>query len=583
MSLDPVTLEVLRHRFDAIADNMESTLIRCAYSTIIKEGGDCSVALFDIEGNTVAQGLALPVHLGSMPPAVKSMLRAHPAKDMAEGDVVIMNDPYDGGQHNPDIICIVPVVDAGETVALAVSLAHQQDVGGRTPGSNPVDATDVYEEGLCIPPVKFFERGTMNPVVEAFLRRNVRYPDLLFGDLNAQIACGTTAAAELKGLIGTYGRDLIVEAMAALMDRAETLTRREIERIPDGTYSFTDWLDNDGIELDKRIAIKSNVTIAGSDIHVDFAGTSPQVRGPLNSVPSCALSAVRYVIKVLTDPTIPNNEGCYRMLRVSVPERTVLNPVRPAAVNCRAVTLRRCVDATMGAMAQALPGRVPAASNGHPLQGHFGGYDEATGRHFIVSEMGTGGMGGRPSKDGIDCIFTDTSNSANIPVEVAESTTPMRIRFYRIRTGSGGAGRYRGGCGFEKEYECLADNVILSHRGERHYTQPWGQAGGGPGASSWTTVIRADGSEHKVPSKQTIVLNHGDRVVMATTGGGGYGDPLERPPEAVLDDLLDRKISRENARDDYGVVFKDDSVDTAATTRLRQNMRTTAPPVENGA
>ncbi|MDP6787163.1 MAG: hydantoinase B/oxoprolinase family protein [Rhodospirillales bacterium] len=573
MSLDAITLEVLRNRLDAIADNMESTLIRCAYSGIIKEGADCSVALFDISGQTVAQGLALPLHLGSMPPAVEAMLADFPASEMNEGDVIIMNDPYLGGQHNPDIICIVPVVHRGETVALAVSLAHHQDVGGRTAGSNPPDSTDVFEEGLCLPPLKLMENGRMVGVVEALIRRNVRYPDLIFGDLNAQIACGNTAAKEMVALLEKYGRDVIFEAITELMNRAETQTRKEIDKIPDGTYHFTDWLDNDGIELDKRIGITVAVTIKGSEVHADFTGTSPQVRGPLNAVPSCALSAVRYVIRVITDPDIPNNEGCYRMIRLTIPEKSVLNPRRPAPVNCRAVTLRRVVDTTLGAFAQALPGRVPAANNGHPLQGHFSGVDGATGKLFILSEMGTGGMGARPTKDGIDGLFTDTSNAKNIPVEIGEATAPLRVQYYQIRTDSGGAGRYRGGCGLEKEYECLTDNVVLAHRGERHYTQPWGQAGGAPAATSRSVVVRADGREEVVPSKQTVHLNRNDRIIMWTSGGGGYGDPLERPAERVLDDVLDLRVSPEAARELYGVVIDGDRLHLEETTHLREQLR----------
>ena len=572
MIVDAITLEVLRNRLDAIADNMESTLIRCAYSGIIKEGADCSVALFDISGQTVAQGLALPVHLGSMPPAVKAILADFPAANMSEGDVIIMNDPYLGGQHNPDIICIVPVIYHDETVALAVSLAHHQDVGGRTAGSNPTDTTDVFEEGLCIPPIKLMEDGHMVSVVEALIRRNVRYPDTIFGDLNAQIACGKTAAREMVALLDKYGRGVIVEAMDELMKRAEMQTRKEIEKIPDGIYRFTDWLDNDGIELDKRINITVAVTVEGSEIHADFTGTSPQVRGPLNAVPSCALSAVRYVVRVVTGPDIPNNEGCYRMISLTIPEKSVLNPRRPAPVNSRAVTLRRVVDTTLGALAQALPGRLPAANNGHPLHGHFGGIDEATGQPFILSEMGTGGMGARPTKDGIDCLCTDTSNAKNIPVEIGESSAPLRIQYYRVRIDSGGAGLYRGGCGFEKEYICLIDNVVLAHRGERHYTRPWGQAGGGPAASSSSVVVRADGSEEVVPSKQTIHLNRGDRIIMRTAGGGGYGNPLERRAERVIDDVLNLRVSPEAAEELYGVVVQEGVLHVQKTAQLRKRL-----------
>ena len=560
MSVDPVTLEVLRHRLDAIANSMESTLVRCASSPSVKEGADCSVALFDVNGNTIAQGLAIPVHLGSMPPAVASMLAAFPARDLSEGDIVIMNDPYAGGQHNPDIIMLVPVVHAGETVALAVSLAHHQDVGGRTPGSNPTDAADVFEEGLCIPPLKLVEGGRMSAAIESLIRRNVRRPDLLFEDLRAQMACGRTAAEELVALLESYGRDVVLQAMSDLLDHAEAQTRRLIARIPDGSYRFTDWLDNDGVVLEQRINVTVTLTIEGDDIHADFTGTSPQVRGPFNAVPSCTLSAVRYAIRVMTDPDIPNNEGCFRMLRLTIPERSLLNPERPAPVNNRAVTLRRVVDTVMGAFAQALPERVPAANNGHPLVARIGGIDES-GRLFILSESGTGGMGARPSKDGVECIHTDTSNSMNVPVEVAESIAPLRIHYYRIRPDSGGAGRFRGGCGFEKAYECLTERMIISHRGERHYTQPWGLAGGGPGASSRSVVARADGSEERVPSKMNIELQRGDRLLLWTSGGGGFGDPRERAPERVLDDVLDGKVSVAAAEREYGVVIRPEVLD----------------------
>jgi len=568
-NIDPITLEVLSHRLSAIADNMETTLIRCAYSSIVKEAGDCSVALFDIDGNTIAQGLALPVHLGSMPPGVRSMMQKYPPRSLKEGDVLIMNDPYSGGQHNPDILVLTPVIYRGEIVALAAALAHHQDVGGRTAGSNPTDATDVFEEGLCIPPLKFFEQGKMSEMVETLLRANVRRPDLLFGDLSAQIACCRGGAAELIELFDKYGCQLMTDAMASLLDRAEIHTRSYIEKIPDGSYTFTDWLDNDGLDLDKRINITAAVHIAGSDIHVDFTGTSPQVRGPFNAVPAAALSAVRYVVRALTAPDIDNNEGCFRMIRLTIPERSLLNPERPAPVNSRAVALRRVVDTVMGAMAQALPGHVPAANNGHPLNALFGGVDPGTGKVFVLTENGTGGMGGRPNKDGIDCICTDTSNSMNIPAEVVESTVPMRINYFRIRCDSGGAGRYRGGCGFEKEYECLIDRVTVSHRGERHFTQPWGIEGGQPGAASRSVIIRANGEQEVVPSKMVFEMHLHDRLVLLTSGGGGYGKPLDRPVGEVLADVLDSKVSVEEAASRYGVVIRSGKIDAAATEELR--------------
>jgi N-methylhydantoinase B len=579
MSIDPITLEVLRNRFDAIADNMENTLVRCAASPSVKDSADCSVALFDVRGDTVAQGLAIPIHLGSMPPAVKAMLKSCPASSLGEGDMLIMNDPYSGGQHNPDILVLVPVVFGGETVAFAVSLAHHQDVGGRTPGSNPTDATDVFEEGLCIPPMKLAENGRVVPPVEAFIRANVRRPDILWGDLMAQMACGRAAADELVGLFEAYGRDVVLEAMSELMDRAELQTRQLLDTIPDGTYRFTDWLDNDGLDLDRRIPISVAITISGSDIHADFTGTSPQVRGPFNAVPACVLSALRYAVRIITDPNIPNNEGCFRMLSAHIPERSLLNPQRPAPVNNRAATMRRIVDTILGALAQAIPDRMHAASNGHPLVCRFGGIDEKTGKIFIVSESGTGGMGARPTKDGVNCLHTETSNSMNVPIEVVEKVAPLRVLYYRIRRDSGGPGKFRGGCGFEKAYLALGERTVLSHRGERHYTQPWGLAGGRPGASSRTLVVRADGSEEVIPSKATLELLRGDRIRFWTTGGGGYGNPLARDPEAVLADVLDMKVSQAAAERDYGVVIMNGVVDRAQTARRRAAMA--SPPDES--
>lgn len=567
--IDPVTVEVLRNRLDAIANNMETTLVKCAYSGVIKEAADCSVALFDRKGNTIAQGVAIPVHLGSLPPAVQQLIAHFPVETLKDGDAVAMNDPYAGGQHYPDLIVVVPVMFEGETVALAVSLAHHQDVGGKAPGSTPTDATTVFDEGLCIPPVKLVEGGEFIPAIEAIIRRNVRFPELTMGDIKAQIAAGQAAAAELGQLFKTYGKDVILAAMDDLLQRAEVQTRASIASIPDGTYHFTDWLDNDGIDNDVRIPIRAAVTIKGSELHVDFTGTSAQVRGPINSVPSVALSAVRYIVRVISDPDIPNNEGCYRMISLSLPEGSLLNPRWPAAVNSRAVTLRRVVDTVLGALAQAIPERLPAASNGHPLWGQFGGVDQETAAPYIITVLGTGGMGARPNKDGIDCIQTDTSNSMNVPIEVIETTAPLRVNYYRIRTDSGGPGRYRGGCGFAKEIVCLTDHVQISHRGERHFAQPWGLMGGGPGGASESYIIYANGKRLKVPSKMDFELNTGDRLVMLTSGGGGYGCPYDRPEDEVARDVLNGKVSRKAARDTYGVIMRGGKVAVEDTHALR--------------
>ncbi len=577
---DLVTLEVLRNRLDVIAEEMEYTLLRTSYSSIVKEALDASAALFLADGQMIAQATALPVHLGSLIPAVNRMLQEFPAKDLRDGDVIVMNDPYEGGTHVPDINLVVPVRVDGETVGLACSLAHQQEIGGKTPGSVPVDATEIYQEGLLIPPMKLYSRGRLNRTLEQILRKNVRLPETLLGDIHAQVAAGRVGAQRLQAVFREMGRRRAHAYLRELLDRAEAMTRKRLREIPDGEYVFEDYLDNDGIELDRRITIRLRVIKKGSNLVVDFAGTDPQVKGPFNGVPSVALAAVYFVVRAITDPNIPNNGGCYRMVELRLPRGSVLNPVPPAAVNSRAVTLRRVIDALIGALVRAIPQRLPAASNGHPLFVSFGGVDPESGRPFVTTESGTGGMGARPVKDGIDVIQTDASNAMNIPVEAIEMDYPLRVLWFRLRQDSGGPGRFRGGMGFEKGYEVLRGEVVVSHRGERYFTAPWGLFGGGPGAMAKATIVRRDGSLEPVPSKLVYTLRQGDRVHFYTSGGGGYGDPLLRDPLRLLEDVRDGKVSSLAAREAYGVVMAPGGeVDLRETSRLRQELAGTRGPV----
>lgn len=577
---DLVTLEVLRNRLDVIAEEMEYTLLRTSYSSIVKEALDASAALFLADGQMIAQATALPVHLGSVIPAVTPMLQEFPAKDLREGDVIIMNDPYEGGTHVPDIILLVPVRVDGATVGLACSLAHHQEIGGKTPGSVPVDATEIYQEGLLIPPMKLYNRGRLNRTLEQILRKNVRLPDTLFGDIHAQVAAGRVGAQRLQAVFREMGRGRAQAYLLELLDRAEAMTRKRLREIPDGEYSFEDYLDNDGIDLERRIAIRVRVIKKRSNVLVDFDGTDAQVRGPFNGVPSVALAAVYFVIRAITDPNIPSNAGCYRMVDLRLPRGSILNPIPPAAVNSRAVTLRRVVDAMIGALVQAIPQRLPAASNGHPLFVSFGGVDPESGRAFVTTESGTGGMGARPVKDGIDVIQTDASNAMNIPIEAIEMDYPLRVLWFRLRQDSGGPGRFRGGMGFEKGYEVLRGEVVVSHRGERYFTAPWGLFGGLSGAMAKATIIRHDGRGEPVPSKLVYTLRQGDRVHFWTSGGGGYGDPLLRDPARVLEDVRDGKVSSQAARAEYGIVITPaGEVDAAATLRLRQELAGTRGPI----
>ena len=573
MLVDPITLEVLQNRFDVIADEMELTLLRTSFSPIVKEGQDASAALFTTDGLVVAQAAAIPIHLGCLVPAVKALIDAFPVEQMEEGDAYIMNDPYAGGTHLPDTTIVQPIVHGNRVVALAATMTHNQDIGGKAPGSIPTDATDIFQEGLCIPPLKLYERGEINRTLKAILVKNVRLPDVLMGDLHGQLAAGHVAIQRWREVVKEYGGELIDAAIALLMDRAEAVTRARIEAIPDGAYTFTDYLDNDGVVLDQPVGITVTVVIKGSDILFDFTGSSPQTKGPINSVASATVSGAYYVLRAITDPTVPNNSGCYRMVRFVLPPGSVVNPIHPAPVNARSATVIRVAHAIMGALAPAMPQKLIGADSGH-LTMAFGGVDRRTGRAFVTSEMGGGGTGARATKDGIDVLDFGPVNCMNIPVEALEMDSPLRIRKFHSRSDSGGPGEFRGGLGAEKVFEVREGSVAVTLRGERFVTQPWGLFGGKAAASAEAWIERQGGSVEHILSKRVFTLEAGDRLHFLTPGGGGYGDPLKRDAEQVRIDVLDRKVSRAQAREAYGVVLADPdlAVDAAATRRRRRTL-----------
>jgi N-methylhydantoinase B len=579
--IDPVLLEVLRNRLEAIADEMELTLLKSAASPIVKEGLDASAALFNVHGETIAQAAAIPIHLGALQFAARRIVRAFPPEGMAEGDAFLLNDPYDGGTHLPDITLAVPVLSEGRVVALACTMCHHQDVGGRTPGSVPTDATELFQEGIIIPPTRLYRAGTLDENLFALLTRNVRLPDVFTGDLMAQVAAGRLGGLRLHELFAAHGTGPILDYIEELMTRAETLTRRQIEAIPDGDYRFEDHLDNDGVDLDRRVKIAVTVRVHGASMTFDFTGTDPQVRGPFNSVPASTLSAVYYAIRAISEPSIPNNGGCFRAVDAILPEGSLVNPRPPAPVSCRTATIKRIADTILGALVRALPDRMPAANSGTLLVMAFGGRDPRTGQPFVASELAAGGMGARAGKDGIDVIETDVSNCMNIPVESVEMSFPLRVPRAGLWTDSGGAGRFRGGLGLVKVFEATTTDVVISHRGERFASAPWGLHGGAPGRSARAFIRRQGGGEEELPSKRMIVLHPGDQLWEYIAGGAGYGDPVDRHPGRVLADVLDGKVSRESARETYGVVIASGAagVDEVATKECREALRRGRRPI----
>jgi N-methylhydantoinase B len=438
---------------------------------------------------------------------------------------------------------------------------------------------------LIIPPLKLYSAGEPNTTLFEIMRRNSRTPEALLGDIDAQIACNRVGARGLLRLCADYGAERFLQASRELMDYAEQLTRQAIERIPDGRYSFHDYVDYDGVELGKPVKIAATVTVAGSEITVDFTGSDAQARGAINSVPSSTRAAVCYVVRAITDPDIPNNDGCFRPVSIVFPERSVVNPSKPAAVSVRTITIKRIVDVLLGCFAQALPDRIHAASCGQLALMVLGGIDPRNDRAYVTWQglPTAGGMGARPGKDGIDVIDTDVTNLMNEPVEATEMDYPVRVHHIRLWTDSGGAGQYRGGLGFQARTELLRGDATLVVRRDRHDFAPWGLRGGQPAPVASVVQTHLDGSETNLPSKIVVPVKTGETLDIATSGGAGFGDPFERTPEAVLADVIDGRVTRLAAERDYGVILTEQhgelTVDLEATRIRRADLRAERGPI----
>jgi N-methylhydantoinase B/oxoprolinase/acetone carboxylase alpha subunit len=539
--MDPIVVDVTRHKLEGIANEMQSTLLRSSFSPIVKEGLDASAGLFTADGQTLAQACAIPIHLATLIPAVCRIIDTFPCETMDAGDTFLLNDPYCGGTHLPDIAVIQPVFHCGALVAFSAAMTHHQDMGGLLAGSVPTTATEIFQEGLRLPPLKLRDRGVLNETLIAILCQNVRIPDIVMGDLFAQVAACNIGARRLGELADRHGQTELSVIFDELLTRSELLTRQALARIPDGTYRYVDFLDNDGIDLDKPIRIEVAVTVKGDAIHIDFTGTSPQVRGPLNCVPSGSMAAACFAVRALTDPAIPTNGGCFRPISLHLPEGSLVNPREPAPVNARTSTIKRITGSIIAALAPALPERVPAASAGEMLMVVFGGRNR-DGSSFVTGDLVAGGSGASAALDGVDVIETDATNCMNLPVEAAEMEMPIRLHRVALRPGSGGVGMHRGGLGTIREYEMLADDVSFTYRGERHFSEAKGLFGGGNGSRACGTILRRDGSVEVIQSKIVTRLRMGDRVVIETAGGAGYGDPSGRDLDAMRDDLANGKV-----------------------------------------
>lgn len=523
----PVTLEVLLNAFTSVAAEMDVTIWRTSRSTIVREMLDYSTAVFDLNGYNIAQSARIPGHLNSMSAALRVVVGEFmDIDDWDDGDVVITNDPYCGGQHIPDIIAFRPVVVDGKRVAIVGTLCHHLDMGGMAAGSYAATATEVFQEGLRIPPLKLLRKGQMNEDVLAMMKQNVRRPDMLMGDLQAQLASLHVGEVGMQGLVKRFGADTIVGASQQLLDGSEKAMRAMIGRIPDGHYSFEDFLDDDGI-LPDPIRIHTAIEVKGDEMIVDLSGCGKQAQGPVNATPASSVSAVYYAVMAISDKPFAANAGCYRPIKVIVPEGLIVNPRHPAPVANRVAVGHRLATNVFAALHQAVPGRVPAAYYGVSYVCSFQTIGDE-GERGVLVEIEVGGTGAYEDQDGLSAWAFGMHNNASIPIEMIEADVPLTITGYGLVDGSGGAGKHRGGLGLFRQWRIDSADAVFTANLERFKYQPYGLEGGEPGRAGRLYLIR-NGETTALGSKvNNLPLKRGDEIRLETSGGGGYGAPAER-------------------------------------------------------
>ena len=566
---DPFALELIKNALVALADEMALTVYRTARSFVVKEALDFSTALFLADGQLIAQGTCLPFHLGAMPFAVRSVTRAYKDR-ILPGDLYITNDPYDGSTHLPDIVLVKPIFHEGRLFGFSVALAHMTDIGGRIPGGNASDSTEIYQEGLRIPPSRLWRQGEPDESMFRLIERNVRVPDKVLGDIRSLIAACVVGEREMIKLAVRYGSNQFEQYCRELLDYTERFTRAEIAKLPKGTWHFVDHLDGDGVDPDP-IRIEASVTIREDNMTIDLTGSSPQVRGAINCVYPFTLSTALACVRSIVDLSIPNNAGYFRPIEVIAPEGSVVNPRPPSAVAARGITGIRIADAIFGALAQAVPDVLPACGSNAPDVGiSFGGLDEK-GEACVYLEFLLASWGGGPDRDGMDACTGTLVNYSNAPAEMIEADQPIAVECYAMVPDSGGPGRFRGGLALERHLRFKSNNATLQIRSDRRDFPPYGLEGGKSGAPSNVEIMRSNGVEEACRAKFLTTVNHGDLLRVRLAGGGGHGNPFLRDMAAVLEDVIEEKMSIDHAKAAYGVVISTNpfAVDEAATALLR--------------
>lgn len=550
---DPITLEILSNALRSVADETFVALQKSAYSTNIKERCDHSTALFDAEARLIMQAKrSLPLHVGAIAGTVARLVEKY-GGDIRDGDIFVGNDPYAaGGTHLPDICIIAPVFHSGRLVGFSGCTAHHADIGGSNVGGASGGLTEIFQEGFRIPLVRLFDRGKLDQDLFEVMLLNVRGADERKGDFNAQFAAVSLGAKRLKEICDRYGADFVEAAFEELITRTRDRMRRALEKIPVGEFTFSDVLDDDGV-ANKDLPVVVTIRRTETNVSVDFAGTAPQTPGNINSPWGDTISMVVYAFKALFDPEIPNNHGLLSAIEITAPHGSLVRPDYPAAVTNRSYTSQRIVDVIIGALAEALPEQVVAASNGSNTGIYIYGTDPRTNRSFYFFETMGGGFGGRASKDGRDAIQVHCTNTANTPIEVIEREFPLLVEEYAIVEDSGGAGRFRGGCGLRRVIRPLTADCTFGGTGERFTHKPWGLFGGKEGESGYFAIEQADGALTQLPTKiARVTVTPEERIVMQTAGAGGYGDPAKRSASAVENDRKDGKFSDDFTARHYG-------------------------------
>ncbi|MFF7249241.1 hydantoinase B/oxoprolinase family protein [Embleya sp. NPDC008237] len=565
---DAATFEVFRNAVTGLSDEMAITILRTAHSQIVASSMDFSAALCDASGRVIAQANTCPVHLGSIPEAMSAVLDAF-GDTVRPGDVYLLNDPDLGGMHLPDIFAVGPVfTDEQELIGYSVTVVNHADVGGWAAGSMAVQSTSIFAEGVQIPPSRLVAAGVLNETFLALILRNVREPGLLRGDLEAQLAACHAGGEGLKELARRHGTDELAVLIDELLDYSETLLRAAVTEAADGSYTFEDYIDDDGLGS-PPIPFRVTVDIVGDALHLDFTGSSPQVASALNATASFTKSASYAAIQGALGSDIPANSGFYRPFTFVIPEGSILNGRRPSARGARGLVAYRIIDTVLGALAPVFPHRVPAAGDGGPDSIAIG-VTEQDGSSTVLWDVLCGAWGARPDRDGVDGISPLGANLANTPIEELEQSGHLRIDGYGYLPDTGGPGRWRGGLSTFRDMTILHPEASVQIRSDRRRHLPYGLAGGGPGTPSSNILDTGTPQEQILPTKVVRTLVAGDRHRHVTAGGGGHGSALTREADRVLQDVLDQKVTVAGAARDYGVVITPTgTVDTAATQELR--------------